>query len=113
MTDGLVIDFLSLRLERAVEWPPFHYRNGLSPVDVMRKFPDATAEAWIVQHRWPYGIRCPHCDSVQSHVKRPSMSYRCRLCRKFFSSRMGAVMQRSNLGARVWIVATYLLSTGI
>ena len=46
MTDGLVADFLSLRSERAAEWPPFHHRNGLSLVDVMRKLPDdATAEA--------------------------------------------------------------------
>lgn len=96
--------------------PGKHYRNGLSLVDVMRKFPDdAAAEAWIVQQRWPDGIRCPRCDSdnVQSNVKHPSMPYRCRLCRKFFSYRTGTVMQGSNLGAQVWVVATYLLSTGI
>lgn len=96
--------------------PGKHYRNGLSLVDVMRKFPDdAAAEAWIVQQRWPDGIRCPHCDSdnVQSNVKHPSMAYRCRSCRKFFSYRTGTVMQGSNLGAQVWVVATYLLSTGI
>ena len=96
--------------------PGKHYRNGLSLVDVMRKFPDdAAAEAWIVQQRWPDGIRCPRCDSdnVQSNVKHPSMSYRCRPCRKFFSYRTGTVMQGSNLGAQVWVVATYLLSTGI
>lgn len=81
-----------------------HYRNGPSLVDVMRKFPnDTAAEAWIVRQRWPDSIRCPHCDSadVQSHVKHPSMAYRYRLCRKFFSYRTGTVMQGSNLGAHV------------
>ena len=94
--------------------PGKHYRNGLSLVDVMRKFPDdAAAEAWIVQQRWPDGIRCPRCDSdnVQSNVKHPSMPYRCRLCRKFFSYRTGTVMQGSNLGAQVWVVATPLPTT--
>ena len=41
------------------------------------------------------------------------MSYRRRTCRKFFSYRTGTVMQGSNLGAQVWMLATYLLSTGI
>ena len=92
--------------------PGNHDRNGFSLVDVMRKFPDdAATEAWIVQQRWPDCIRC---DNVQSKVKHPSMAYRCRRCRKFFSSRTGPVMQGSNLGAQVWVVATtYILSTGI
>ena len=81
------------------------YRNGLSPVDIVRKFPDdAVVAAWTFQQRWPEGVRCPRCDSdnVQSKGKHPSMSYRCQQCRKFFSYRMGTVMQGSNLGEQVW-----------
>ena len=92
------------------------YRNGLSPVDIVRKFPDdAVVAAWTFQQRWPEGVRCPRCDSdnVQSKGKHPSMSYRCQQCRKFFSYRMGTVMQGSNLGEQVWVIATDLLSTGI
>ena len=81
-----------------------HYRDGPSLVDVMRKFPnDTAAEAWLVRQRWPDSIHCPRCDSanVQSHMKHPSMAYRYRLCRKFFSYRTGAALQGSNLGAHV------------
>ena len=84
--------------------PSKHYRNGLSLVDVMRKFPeDAAAAAWIVQQRWPDSVRCPRYDSdnVQSHVKHPFMAYRCRLCRKFFPYRTGTMRQRSNVGVQV------------
>lgn len=36
--------------------PGKHYRNSLSLVDVMRKFPDdSAAAARIVQQRWPEG----------------------------------------------------------
>jgi len=38
---------------------------------------------------------------------------RCRPCRKFFSVRTGTVMRNSNLGARVWVWVTCLLSTNL
>ena len=38
----------------------------------------------------------------------------CRIvARKFFSVRTGTAMQNSNLGFQVWVLASYLLSTGI
>ena len=96
--------------------PGRHYREGLSLVEVFRMFPDdAAAEAWIASVRWPDGLECPHCDgtNVQSGAKHPSMSYRCRGCRKFFSVKTGTAMADSNLGAQVWALATYLMSTGL
>ena len=96
--------------------PGQHHRKGLSLIQVTRMFPDdATAEAWIAKVRWPNGPTCPHCasDSVQEGSKHPSMPYRCRTCRKFFSVRTGTAMENSNLGAQVWTLASYLLSTNI
>ena len=96
--------------------PGKHYRTGLTLVEVIRLFPDdATAETWIAEVRWPNGPRCPHCaaDNIQKNTSHPSMPYRCRSCRKFFSVRTGTVMQNSNLGAQTWALATYLLTTGI
>ena len=96
--------------------PGKHYRTGLSLMELAEMFPDnAAAEARIAKIRWPNGARCPHCssDDVQEGAKHPSMPYRCRSCRKFFSVRTGTVMQNSNLGAKVWVWATYLLSTNL
>ena len=92
------------------------YRNGLTLLDLIRMFPDdATAEAWFVSVRWPNGPKCPHCGhgNVQCGAKHPSMPFRCRGCRKFFSVRTGSVMQSSNLGPQVWLIASYLLLTGL
>jgi transposase-like protein len=88
----------------------------LSLIGITKIFPDdQTAEAWIAANRWPEGPICPHCgsDRVQSGAAHATMPYRWRECRKRFSIRAGAVMQKSKLGYQVWAIATYLLTTGI
>ena len=77
-------------------------RKGISLVQLMRMFPDdETAEEWFGKVRWPEGPACPKCgsDNVQNPTAHPTMSYRCRDCRKFFSVKTGTVMQNSKLGA--------------
>ena len=93
-----------------------YYREGLSLVQIIKKFPDdETAEKWFIKQRWPHGAECPHCHShnIQNNVKHPTMTYRCRDCRKFFSVKTGTVMQASNLGYQVWALASYILMTGL
>ena len=96
--------------------PGKHYREGLSLVDVMRMFPDnETAEQWFIKQRWPDGISCPHChsDNVQEKGKHPTMSSRCRSCRRFFSVRTGTLMESSRLSYQKWALASYLMTTNI
>ena len=96
--------------------PGKHYRHGLSLLGVTSMFPDdATAERWFVQSRWPNGIACPSCGSlnVQERRTRKPQPYRCRDCRKDFSVKTGTPMQGSNLGLRIWAIAFYLMATGI
>ena len=96
--------------------PGKHYRKGLSLVKLTALFSDdATAEKWIVASRWPDGIACPRCESgsVQIGTTHPTMPYRCRKCKKFFSVKTGTPMAASNLGYRVWAIAIYLMTTGI
>ena len=91
-------------------------RKGLSIVQLIQRFPDdRTAEAWIARIRWTSEPVCPRCNSsnVQSGAKHPSMGYRCRRYGKFFSVRTGTAMQHSNLGAQKWVIATYMLTTGL
>ena len=93
-------------------------REGISLVEIFKRFPDdATAEAWFVQRRWPDGIHCPHCGSVnvQTGAKHKTMPYRCREkeCAKRFSPKTGTIMEGSKLGMQTWMIATYLLSTSL
>ena len=93
-------------------------RTGISMRELFRRFPDdATAEAWLIEQRWPDGVACPHCGStnVQSGAKHKTMPYRCREkeCAKRFSLKTGTVMEGSKLGFQVWVIATYLMSTNL
>ena len=96
--------------------PGKSYRKGISLVKLMDMFPDdETAERWFVSTRWPTGVCCPSCGSVNVATvrTRKPQPYRCRDCRKCFSAKTGTLMQCSNLGFRVWAIAFYLLSTNI
>ena len=96
--------------------PGKHHRKGMTLAQVFDQFPDDTAaEKWFVDLRWPNGVRCPVCrsDNIQIRKSRKPQPYRCRDCRKDFSVKTDTLMQGSNLGFRVWVLATYLLSTGI
>lgn len=96
--------------------PGKYFREGISTRKLYRMFPDdETAEAWFVSQRWPDGVRCAYCDSerVQVGTTHPTMPFRCRKCRKFFSVKTGTVMQSSKLGYQTWILAIYYLTTNI
>ena len=93
------------------------HRKGISLKEIMRMFPDnETAEAWFVAKRWPQGIHCPFCGSLNVQTGAAhKMPYRCREkeCRKRFSTKTGTVMQGSNLDYQTWAVAIYLSLTSL
>ena len=98
--------------------PGKSHRTGISKVELFRRFPDdATAEAWFIERRWPNGIACPHCGSlnVQTGAKHKTMPFRCREkeCAKRFSAKTGTVMEGSKLGFQARMIATFLLSTDL
>ena len=92
------------------------HRKGLTVIQLLEMFPDnATAERWLEAQRWPDGRYCPDCgsDNTAPVPSRKPMPYRCRDCRNHFSVRKGTSMQSSNIGFRKWVIALYLMSTGI
>ena len=94
------------------------HRKGLSLKKFLRKFPtDDVAEQWFIKQRWPQGICCPDCGSlnVQTGGKHKTMPFRCRekFCGKKFSTKTGSVMEGSKLGYQNWITAMFLVSTSL
>lgn len=100
---------------RVTKGPGRADREGLSVIELFRMFPDdRAAELWFERQRWPDGISCPDCGSPRyATIQHPTMPYRCRDCRKFFSVRKGTVMQASNLGLQQWAIAIYLATTNL
>ena len=92
------------------------HRKGLTVIQLLDMFPDdASAESWLEEQRWPDGRFCPDCGSINTVAckGRKPMPYRCRDCRNHFSVRKGTAMQSAKVGCRKWVVALYLMSTGI
>ena len=95
--------------------PGKHFRKGISLIEITEMFPDdKTAEQHFIESRWPNGVRCPYCEGDRVAPRNhPTMPYHCGDCRKFFSAKTGTVMQGSNIGYRKWLIAIYLMTTGI
>ena len=89
-------------------------RKGVTLIELARLFPDEdSAERWFANIFWPDGVRCPACGSanIQPRPTRKPQPYRCRKCRKDFSTKTGTLMQGTKLGYRIWAMAIYLLTT--
>ena len=92
------------------------YRKGISLIDIVKRFDTVEkAEAWFITKRWPDGIACPHCGSLNvRHVaNRRPQPFRCRDCRKHFSVKTGTVLHASNIPLNKWAIAFYLYMTSL
>jgi transposase-like protein len=90
-------------------------REKISILQITKMFPtDDIAKKWFIETRWGNDITCPFCSSKHvSERKTVKRSWRCKDCRKDFSTKTGTLMQCSNLCFRVWAIAIYLLTTSL
>jgi transposase-like protein len=71
---------------------------------------DAKCFAFVRQHRWPEGVRCPGCgsdavirngcDDTQPHRQR----YRCKACAGRFDDLTGTALAGHHQPLRVWVL---------
>ncbi len=96
-------------------------RKELTLMQVADMFRDEdAARDWVASQRWPDGPHCPKCGSVnvQAWIRHKTMTHRCRDCatgksKTMFSTRVGTVMEGSNLKYRAWAAGIYLFATNI
>ena len=96
--------------------PGKSYRRGITLMQAVRKFDtEEKAEKWFVKQRWPNGIACPKCGSINvaTIVSRKPQPYRCRSCRKHFSVKTGSLLHSSKIPLSKWAIAFYLFSTNL
>ena len=91
-------------------------RKGITLIQVVEQFgSNEAAEDWFVQQRWPDGPQCPFCDGFDINDRpgyKPQRFY-CRSCHKYFSVKVGTVLQSSNIPLSKWAIAFYLYSTNL
>src|ERR671910_2084597 len=80
---------------------------------------DAKCYELVRQHRWPEGVRCPHCDraSVARHgrddVQPHRQRYRCSTCGSRFDDLTGTVLAGHHQPLRVWVLCLYLMGLNL
>ncbi|MHA1540323.1 MAG: IS1595 family transposase [Alphaproteobacteria bacterium] len=90
-------------------------REKISLLQITEMFPDNdTAEKWFIKTRWNDDVECPQCGSHEVSERTTKIrSWRCKECRKDFSTKTGTLMQGSKLGFRTWAIAIYLVTTSL
>ncbi len=97
--------------------PGKSYRAGITLRQIIRRYPtEKCAENWFIRQRWPKGVCCPYCGSLNVLVgaKHKTMPFRCRekACgRKRFSTKTRSVMECSKVSYQDWLLALFLVST--
>ena len=102
----------------ALKAPGKHYRKGISLIQAVQQFSDEEAvEGMFIEARWPNGMACPKCGSVNIKARptRKPQPFRCNDCRGDFSVKTGTVMEGANLKLPLskWALAFYLYSTNL
>ena len=110
--------YWAIMTDKTIGGPGKSYRKGLTLIEVMEKFnTEDKAEAWFIEQRWPNGVACPFCSSlnVAAVASRRPQPFRCREkeCRKSFSVKTGTVLHSSNIKLRKWAIAFYLYTTNL
>lgn len=76
---------------------------------------EEAAYAFVEARVWPQGPACPHCGSKERIGKMNGKStrigtYKCYVCRKPFTVKIGTIFEDSHIPLRFWLQAIYLLS---
>ncbi len=67
---------------------------------------------FVVDMRWPSGVRCIHCDCDRVGFIATRKKFKCKNkeCRKQFSVKTGSVMEDSPLGLDKWILCIWMVA---
>lgn len=87
---------------------------GQSILSSPRFHNEEAAYAYIEAQVWPQGPACPHCGGRERIGKMNGKStrigmYKCYICKKPFTVKMGTIFEDSHLPLRIWLQAISLI----
>jgi transposase-like protein len=78
-------------------------------------YDEGEAYRYVERYAWPEGPYCPHCNSRRvgklTGASTRMGTYKCYVCRKPFTVKIGTVFERSHLPLHIWLKAIFLVST--
>lgn len=88
--------------------------------ELSKHFSDETAARGLLERlRWPHGAACPRCAGTDPYKLNPKASgknparqglYKCRACKRQFSSTTGTIFESSHIPISNWLLAIHLLA---
>ena len=80
---------------------------------------DAKCFAFVRQHRWPEGVRCPGCGSSAvirdgcDDTQQDRQRYRCKACAGRFDDLTATVLAGHHQPLRVWVLCLYFMGLNL
>ena len=80
------------------------------------KWDEEQCRDFLASMRWPNGVHCPKCSSMEEPytIQRRSSSknlvrslYKCRACRRQFSATVGTIFEDSHIPLNKWLAALF------
>jgi transposase-like protein len=68
------------------------------------------ALAFVANTRWPRGPECPHCHAPEPLFLQTRRIWKCRICKKQFSVKVGTIFEDSPLSLSKWLPAMWMLA---
>lgn len=68
------------------------------------------ASNFLMQMRWPNGVKCPNCDGREVSYLSTRRLWKCKACKKQFSVKVGSIMEDSPIGLDRWLAAIWLIA---
>jgi transposase-like protein len=68
------------------------------------------AHQYLVDLRWPDGVVCPHCGGKEHSYTTTRKIWRCKVCKKQFSVRVGTIFEDSPIGLDKWLSAVWMIA---
>jgi len=64
----------------------------------------------VAAMRWPNGSECPSCLAKEPYYLKTQKRFKCRVCRRQFSVKLGTIFEDSPLPLQKWMPAMWLLA---
>src|ERR1700677_4114031 len=90
-----------------------HWREPMTSLSEARFHDEDAAREHIEASRWPNGVNCPHCGSLNVHRmagKTQAGMFLCNDCRDKFTVRTGTIFERSHIPLHKWLLATHIMA---
>jgi transposase-like protein len=80
-------------------------------MEAIRFFADPeTSVHYFAERRWPDGPVCPKCGGKDHYYLSSRRVWKCKVCAKQFSVKVGTVLEDSPIGLDKWLTALWMLA---